>query len=132
MEQWFKVNVRYTTKEQYDWIRNYTEKLAKTVHVQGCTCEVELTGSRIAMELTERNTDLLARMNGIFLAEGLPELIGKRRNGGSDAAYVTDAGIPCIDSLGVEGDEIHSVREFAYLASLAESAKRIAAVAVNI
>ncbi len=128
----FKVNVRYATKEQYEWICEYTQKLAKTVHVPGCTCEVELEGSRIAMELTERNTELLARMNGIFEAEGLPVLEGKKRNGGSDAAYVTEAGIPCIDSLGAEGGEIHSAREYAYIASLAESAKRIAAVAVNI
>ena len=128
----FRVNVRYATKEQYEWICEYTQKLAKTVHVPGCTCDVELIGSRIAMELTERNTDLLARMNEIFGAEGLPILEGEKRKGGSDAAYVTEAGIPCIDSLGVEGHKIHSPDEFALISSLAESAKRIAAVAVNI
>jgi acetylornithine deacetylase/succinyl-diaminopimelate desuccinylase-like protein len=71
-------------------------------------------------------------MNEIFGAEGLPTLEGEKRKGGSDAAYVTEAGIPCIDSLGVEGHKIHSPDEFALISSLAESAKRIAAVAVNI
>ena len=128
----FKVNVRYANKEQYEWICEYAKTVANTVYVEGCTCELKQSGSRIAMELSERNTDLLDKMNAIFADCGMPALIGEKRKGGSDAAYVTDAGVPCIDSLGVRGSEIHSVREYAYLYSLAESAKRIAAVALNI
>jgi len=37
-----------------------------------------------------------------------------------------------MDSIGVEGNCIHSIKEFARSASLAESAKRLAAVAVCI
>ena len=54
------------------------------------------------------------------------------RPGGSDAAYVTQYGIPCVDSLGTAGGCIHSPSEFAKLESLAESAKRIIAIALDI
>jgi glutamate carboxypeptidase len=128
----FKVNVRYATREQYEWISAYVREVAGTVHVEGCTCEVTETGSRIAMEYSERNVELLEKMNRAFADCGLPALVGEKRKGGSDAAYVTEAGIPCIDSLGVQGSNIHSIKEYAYISSLAESAKRIAAVALNI
>ena len=80
------------------------------------------------MELCERNEQLLATMNRIYEENGLPVLeIGKRR-GGSDAADVTVAGIPCIDSIGVEGGKIHTVGEYADLESLRRSARRVASV----
>ena len=50
-------------------------------------------------------------------------------SGGADSADLSHFGVPSIDSLGVEGGNIHSVNEYAYLRSLAESAKRMAAVA---
>ncbi|MBQ8388071.1 MAG: M20/M25/M40 family metallo-hydrolase [Clostridia bacterium] len=128
----FKVNVRYATAEQREWMDSYAQKVAETVHVPGCTCEVVNEGGRIAMELTDHNAELLRKMNVAFEKHGLPTLEGVRRNGGSDAAYVTESGIPCIDSLGVRGKDIHSGNERAYLASLAEAAKRIVAVALEL
>ena len=128
----FKANVRFASSEQYEWIVNYVNTLAKTAHVPGCSCTVEETGYRIAMELTERNEDLLGRMNKAFADCGLPTLEGEKRKGGSDAAYITEVGIPCIDSLGIVGHGIHSPGEFAYISSLADAAKRIAAVAVKL
>ncbi len=128
----FKVNVRYATNQQYEWVCEYVKTVADTVFVEGCSCKVEQSGSRIAMELCDRNIGLLEKMNAIFSENGLPTLVGEKRKGGSDAAYVTAAGIPCIDSLGVRGGDIHSINEYAYLDSLAASAKRIAAIALNI
>ena len=84
------------------------------------------------MELVERNENLLAQMNAIYRESGLPELPMGKSNGGSDAADVTMSGVPCIDSIGAEGGEIHSLNEFAYLDSLAESAKRFAVVALQL
>ena len=128
----FYANVRFVNGEQLEWIKAYAEKIANTVHVPGCTCKVEIYGSRLAMEYNERNVNLLAKMNAIFSECGLPQLEGVKCNGGSDAAEITASGIPCIDSLGVEGGRIHSVDEYAEIASLAESAKRMAAVAVGL
>ena len=71
-------------------------------------------------------------MNEIFEENGLPVLVASSRKGASDAADVTHAGAACIDSLGVEGGKIHSPNEYANIPSLAESAKRLVAVAANI
>jgi len=124
----FKANVRFATLEQLEWMYEYTQKLADTVHVPGCKCTVNRPKGRAAMELCERNEQLLAAMNRIYEENGLPVLKIGRRRGGSDAADVTVAGIPCVDSIGVAGGKIHTVEEYAYLESLRDSARRIAAV----
>ena len=68
-------------------------------------------------------------MNEIFVANGLSVLKPGKATGGSDAAYVTEAGIPCVDNLAATGGEIHSPNEFADIERLREKTKRIAAVA---
>lgn len=128
----FKANVRFATREQLEWVRQYAQKIADTVYVSGCSCTVTASRGRIAMEYSERNAALLDIMNRIFEENGLPRLKMSKRKGGSDAAEVTECGIPCVDSLGVEGGKIHSRDEYAILESLRESAKRIAAVACGI
>lgn len=69
-------------------------------------------------------------MNEIFRSVDLIPLEAQMRPAGSDAAYTSIAKIPSIDSIGVIGGEIHSKDEFAYLDSLAKSAKYLAAVAM--
>lgn len=128
----FLANVRFATAEQLKWIRKKVQEIADCVVVSGCSCTVDQPAERPAMEETVRNTELLRKMNTIFQANGLPVLKGSKRTGGSDAADVTAYGIPCVDSLGVEGGKIHSEHEFAYLSSLAESAKRIALIITDI
>lgn len=124
----FKANVRFATQEQLEWARAEAKRIADEVHVPGCSCTVEQTAGRMAMEYRERNEKLLEQMNEIYAQNGLPQLRMCRRNGGSDAADVTMYGIPCIDSIGVEGGKIHSPGEFAVMKSLAECARRVAAV----
>lgn len=125
----FKANVRFATMEQYEWICDYVQKLAAVEHVKGCSCTVSHASYRLMMEDCERNRALLETMNRIFEQTGLSVLKAAKRKGGSDAADVTAFGIPCVDSIGVRGGKIHSPDEFAYLESLCESAKRLAAVA---
>ena len=125
----FVVNIRFATAAQRDFAEAECRRLAETSTVPDTTCTLEQVSFRIAMEQTERNEAVLARMNAIYADAGLPQLIAAASNGGSDAADVTAAGIPCVDSIGVRGGKIHSRDEFAYLASLAEAAKRMAAVA---
>lgn len=124
----FKINIRFATAEQLEWVKQHVKSIADTVYVPGCTTELEVFSTRLAMEYQERNVQLLARMNEIFERNGLPTLEGGAGNGGSDAAEVTAAGIPCVDSLGVSGGGIHSIHEWCYLRSLADTAKRVAAV----
>ena len=128
----FKANIRFANSEQLAWVREHIKSVAETVHVPGCKCTVNNPKGRVAMEYSEKNVALLARMNEIFAENDLSELKAAKRNGASDAADVTFAGGACIDSLGVTGGKIHSPGEYANIPSLAESAKRLAAVAANI
>ncbi len=128
----FKVDVRFSTQQEFERVCNRIKEIADTVHVPGCTCEVVQTNMRVAMELNEKNIALLEKVNSIFVNDGLSALeIGERR-GGSDASDVTHYGIPCIDSLGVSGERAHSVEEYGVLCSLTESAKRIASIICGI
>lgn len=125
----FFANFRFATYEELDYVKEFVEKLAAKTVIPGCSCEVQQTSYRTAMVYEERNIKLLESMNDIYVSNGLPTLEASKSNGGSDAADVTEYGIPCVDSLGTEGGLIHSKDEFAWLSSLAQSAKRVAAVA---
>ena len=80
------------------------------------------------MEITEKNQNLLKETNEVYAKYNIPVLKSGFAQGGSDAAYTTIAGIPTIDSIGIDGGRIHSTEEFMYLDSLKEAAKRVAVV----
>ncbi len=124
----FVANFRFATKEQRDYIEKLVAELVDTVHVEGCCCEAVISSFRPAMEKTETNMQFFDTMCKIFEETGLEPIVAGSRTGGSDAAYITEMGIPCVDSLGVTGGAIHSIGEFALLSSLTERAKRIAAI----
>lgn len=125
----FLLNVRYANAEQLTWVKSYVNELAQTSFIEGTRTECEQASFRVAMPLEERNEKLLEKINAIYAENGMPMLKNRNRTGGSDAADVTSCGIPCIDSLGVEGGEIHSRGEFAWIKTLAEAAKRMAVAA---
>lgn len=128
----FSVNFRYVNNEHLEFIDKFVHELAATEHVPGCTCTVSVLGDRPAMEHKEKNIEIMGRVNEIFEKAGLPTLSPQSLRGGSDASYVTGADIPCLDSMGTRGGKSHSINEFAYLDSMSEAAKRIAAIAINI
>ena len=125
----FTADFRFPTEEYQEKARRIAEETAGQTSVEGCSCELKQVSFRPAMPLCERNRELLGKMNEIYKQSGLPQLEEDSGSGGSDAAYITLAEIPCVDSVGVRGGRIHSVEEYAYLDSLAACAKRLAAVA---
>ncbi len=125
----FISDIRFSDKAQYDKAMDFLKEVAENATIKGCTCDVEEISYRPAMPLTETNLKLLEEINQIYARNGLATLEVKASRSGSDAAYITEIGVPCIDDVGVDGGELHSVKEFAIIASLAESAKKQAAVA---
>ena len=124
----FQLDVRFSSERELERAKEIIDRVTDTVYVPGCSCEAKMTNLRTAMELCDRNLELLAIANSAFEENGLSALEAGKRTGGSDAADVTAYGIPCIDSLGVGGERAHSKDEFGVISSLSESAKRIAAV----
>ena len=128
----FFADIRFSTVEELNYAKNKCKEICELIFVDGCTSDMEEVSFRPAMVLSEKNADLLEKMNEIYLQEGLPVLSRRKCLSGSDAAYITEHNIPCVDNIGVEGRNIHSVKEYAKLKSLSECAKRIAAFIWNI
>ncbi|MBQ2819013.1 MAG: M20/M25/M40 family metallo-hydrolase [Clostridia bacterium] len=128
----FFADIRFVTNEQLAEIKQKAQEIADKTYVPGCSCTLQEVSFRPAMPETETNMKLLDKINKIYAECGLPVLTARKCLSGSDAAYITQCGIPCLDNLGVEGSNIHSIHEYAVLASLKKSAKRIAAVVYGI
>ncbi len=125
----FYADFRFSSEEDCVKAQKIAEEISEQNIIEGCRCELERISYRPAMPLCDRNIELLEKMNEIYKKTGLPQLTSRTCLSGSDAAYITEAGIPCVDNLGVDGKNIHSVDEYAELDSLADSAKHLAAVA---
>ncbi len=128
----FTVDIRFASDNELEFVKRKIKEISEKSELEGANCTVEEIAFRPAMYETEKNIQLLEKANKIFEENGLPILTGVKSNGGSDAAYITQKGIPCIDSIGVEGKFAHSINEYAYLTSLKKSAKRIASIIYNI
>lgn len=128
----FVADIRFATAEERERADQIVRRVADHAYIPGSSCEVEQISYRVAMEPNARNDALFERMNEIFEEAGLPLLERRHSNGGADSADTTSFGIPSIDCLGTVGGRIHSVEEYGILSSLAESAKRLAALALKL
>ncbi len=128
----FRANFRFKTDAQFKEIAKFMKELEEKDYVNGCVTIVEEYGSRPAMEYVERNVELLNTINKIFEENGLSVLKPYQAVGGSDAAQVTAAGIPCLDNISVIGGNIHNIGEYAEIDSLNIQAKRLASIICSI
>ena len=97
----FFVDIRFADLKQYELAQKTVMEVANTSFVEGCRCEVEKVSYRPAMVYSKQNYDLLDKINQIYFQNGIPKLTAIKGHGGSDASYITDAGIPCVDSIGI-------------------------------
>ena len=123
----FCADIRFKTKEDFEKAKETVEKIVRENEINGCTATCKIISFRPEMEKTDKNIKLAEKINKISEENNLSRLEPVLANGGSDAAYITNKGIPCVDGMGVSGSRIHSIDEYAYIDSLKESAKRIAA-----
>lgn len=128
----FTADIRFMNDEQYARAERIVQEIAQKTYVKGCSCEAKFVSMRPAMEAAERNFALLERINEICGAVGLGTFKARVAHGGSDAAYITQFGIPCVDSIGVFGGYGHSYKEYAFIDSFILSAKEQAAIAAYI
>ena len=128
----FEVDVRYPTMKHYEDVKKKLLAIADKVFIKGCTTKVEQTNARSAMELNEKNLNLLNALNKILAKHGIHTLEYSERMGGSDASDVTLSGVACVDSIGIRGDFGHSINEYATLSSLVDSATKLALAAIEL
>lgn len=128
----FNAEIRYGTQAELEKGQKIFEEILNKTYLEGTTTAWEVESYCPAMEKSEKNFKLLDKINEIYEKCDMPTLTSRQSLGGSDAAAVTVAGIPCVDSIGVAGDFIHTPNEYATLESLPQAAKRIAAVCLYI
>ena len=128
----FLADIRYMTNEELEIVKKRVCEIAAHVYVEGCRTELSVKSYRTNMEMCERNINLAERINAAFKDCGLPELSLRTAKGGSDAADMSAYGIPTVDSLAIAGGYAHTSDEYAFISSLASSAKRFAAVALKL
>ena len=124
----FVADIRYGDDVYLETIKQILDTVSTTEHVPGCSSTYEQISYRVSMPVVQRNLDLLDRVNEILADAGMSTLAPIALGGGSDAADVTAAGIPCLDGMGPEGGGVHSLKEFAILASLPASTKQLATI----
>lgn len=125
----FTADFRFNTEEEKDKIMQIAAEIAAETTVAGTSCKYVLASNRSAMPKTQRNTELFEKVRAIYLDNGLGDIKQGITLGGTDAAYFTLAGVPCLEGFGLFGGYIHNLNEYAEIDSLAFAAKRLAAVA---
>ena len=125
----FTADIRFPDADAMNKADKFVREIAAKSFVDGTKCTVTQASMRVAMPKSEANLKLLEKINDIFSENDIPTLEAVFSFGGSDAADMTTRGITCLDSFGIEGENAHKINEYAIISSIAESAKRLAAIA---
>ena len=128
----FTVDTRFADDAQMKEVDALVHKIANTAFVEGTTATATLLSSRISMPRKDTNVALVEALNIYWNEAKLPVCEPVMRFGGSDVAYISAAGIPTADNLGICGGGIHTLGEFAYIESLPIFAARLAVAAAGI
>lgn len=128
----FVLDARFKTVEEYEKIKDIVKVVAEEKCIENTSCEVKEIYMRDCMPYSDANHELFRKLNTILKKAGLEELKNINDVGGSDAAYVTLAGIPTVDSLGVIGGGMHSSNEYMEIEKFTVTAKRLAAIIADI
>ena len=122
----FEIDIRFLNERQYEEAVRIVQKIVDTSYVPGSSAEMRILHKLPAMEKTGANLRLFDKIASYARETGLEEFEPIVRGGGSDAAFPVLLGIPTVCSAGAVGNEVHTVRESAEIASLARRAKILA------
>ena len=125
----FTADFRFNNEEQRKEVDKIVNEISHTSFVEGTSCTVTLVSFRCAMYETKENMELYEKIKKIYSENGIDSINLIYSLGASDTADLTQMGITCLDGFGTEGENLHGLGEFAYIESLAQSAKRLASVA---
>jgi glutamate carboxypeptidase len=103
-------------------VHEHLERLVGSFNREGIVVELHGGITSPPKVVDERAATLMEEVRTCGAELGLN--LNFRPTGGTcDGNRLAAAGLPCVDSLGARGDQIHSPDEFLYLDSLAERAK---------
>ncbi|MBQ4145238.1 MAG: M20/M25/M40 family metallo-hydrolase [Clostridia bacterium] len=125
------IEYRFKNMEQKRIADEKFKRIAETSYVEGTHTTYEQISNRLPMEADEKNIKLVEIINDICQQVGIEPFGMAETPGGADSAYPSLAGIPTVDSIGIEGTGCHTLNEKARISSMAEMAKVTAAIIIN-
>jgi len=125
------VEYRFKSMEQKKIADEKFKKIVETSYVEGTYSTSEQISNRLPMEADEKNKKLVERINEICKQVDIEPFGMAETPGGADGAYPSLAGIPTVDSIGIEGSGAHTLNENARISSIPEMAKVVAAIIIN-
>lgn len=126
------VDMRFENAHEMDRNKEKIEEICKKTFVKGTTTEYEYISIMDVFETTENGKRFHAFIKETAKQFGLDEVDSTVSGGGSDAAYITMAGVPTVCSCGVAGEWNHTDREYAVVQSIYDRIKLISTVIMNI
>ena len=117
---WALVDLRFRTRKAHARVEDAMKALEVKHYLEGTKTMVRQLVAVEPMERLESSQALFDRVNAVARAKGFPAMTAKAVGGGSDSAFVTAAGVPCVCALGVKGAFNHTVREYALHDSIFE------------
>ena len=127
-----QVDVRYTNLEERDRIGKAMAEICAKPVIEGTTCEFTYKEFMAPFATTPEGLRLADFVAGISEEYDLGKMGQIFLGGGSDASYITIAGVPTVCSTGVRGQFNHTSKEYAEVESLYNRAKLFCAVVLNI
>lgn len=125
------VEYRFKTMEQKKKADEKFNRILSKTYIEGTLAQAELIGNRLPLEPDEKNRKLVDTINEICQKVGIEPFGTAESAGGADSAYPSLAGIPTVDSIGIEGEGCHTLNEKARISSMAEMAKVAAAIIIH-
>jgi glutamate carboxypeptidase len=112
-------------------VHEHLERLITSVDREGIVVELHGGITSPPKVIDPPTAVLMERLGECGKQLGM-ELNFRPTGGTCDGNRLAAAGLPCVDSLGPRGDQIHSPEEFIYLDSLAERAKLTALLLIKL
>lgn len=125
------VEYRFKNMEQKMIADEKFRTIVEKSFVEGTHSVAEEISTRLPMEPDEKNKKLVGIINEICKENGMEPFGMIESSGGADSAYPSLAGIPTVDSIGIEGSSCHTLGENARISSMAEMAKVAVAIIIN-
>ena len=121
----FTVDCRIKTNASEQAAKTFLQNVADTQYVKGTSCKLTYVGIHSPFEPNKKTNDLFNIINDASIKYLGENLVAVTAGGAADSAYPSALGIPSIDSMGVDGGNLHTTREYMIKKSLAPRAKRI-------
>lgn len=127
-----ELDIRFTTYAEMEKAIGKFEAVCNKSYLEGTHTEYKRLNIMDVFERSAKNDRLFDFVRQVSEKYGLGPRETNYRAGGSDAAYLSRAGVPTLCSFGVVGGSGHTVREFAYVESVFNRAALVAATVLEL